>query len=165
MGQADSANKRPSDPGKTARGDPNAARTQALAAELRVLTGKLKRRLQEQTHYGDLTLSQTSVIGRLDQEGPATISMLARREGMRPQSMGAIVGALEAAGHVDGAPDPEDGRQTLWSLTESCREWLLAGRAAREDWLAHAIEQTIPPAERDALARGLALINRIVEAK
>ena len=87
--------------------------TAALAAELRVLVGQLKRRLREQSSLGDLTESQIAVLRRLDSEGPATVTTLARAEGMRPQSMGANIAALEAAGLVSGAPDPNDGRQTM----------------------------------------------------
>ena len=50
---------------------------------------------------------------------------------MRPQSMGTVVVALEAAGSVMGAPDPADGRQAVLSLTDYCRTWLANGRAAR----------------------------------
>ena len=40
------------------------------------------------------------------EEGPATVTSLARAEGVRPQSMGATVAALQEAGLVGGAPDP-----------------------------------------------------------
>src|SRR5579859_2215710 len=107
--------------------------TAALAAEIRVMAGQLRRRLREQSSLGDLTESQLGVLRRLDSEGPATVSALARAEGMRPQSMGANIAALETAGLVSGTPDPNDGRQTIWSLTAACRERVKAGRMARED--------------------------------
>src|ERR1700761_738121 len=106
----------------------------ALAQELRAFAGKLRRRLRDQADAGDLTPSQTAVLLRLESDGPATTSSLARAEGMRPQSMGAVIAALEQAGWVVGAPDPADGRQTLLSLTDHCRSWLEQGRAARQDW-------------------------------
>jgi DNA-binding MarR family transcriptional regulator len=109
------------------------AETLALAAELRVAIGNLKRRFRDQPSLGDLTWSQLCVISRLDREGPATVTTLARLEGVRPQSMGATVSALETAGLVRGSPDPADGRQTILSLTDAWREWLTAGRAAKED--------------------------------
>jgi hypothetical protein len=59
--------------------DPNAARVSALAGDLRVLIGKLKRRLREQAHLGDLTWSQLSVLSRLERDGPATGSGIAAR--------------------------------------------------------------------------------------
>src|SRR5437763_1142469 len=90
-----------------------AARASALARDLQAVVGKLKRRLRDQAHVGDFTPSQVSVLLRLDKDGPATTSSLARAEGMRPQSMAAVIAALEKAGFVSGAPDPTDGRQTL----------------------------------------------------
>ena len=95
------------------------AQLPALAGELRVVVSKLNRRLREQAHAGDLTNAQKSVILRLERDGPATVSMLARAEGVRPQSMRITVSALEAAGAVSGKPDPKDGRQTFLSLTPS----------------------------------------------
>ena len=49
-----------------------------LAGELRISVGKLMRRMREQTHPNDLTSSQKSVLLRLDRDGPATVSALAR---------------------------------------------------------------------------------------
>ncbi len=143
--------------------DPDAARALAVAAELRVLLGKLRRRLREQTPLGDLTWSQVSVLGHLERDGPATVTALARAEGIRPQSMSATVDALETAGLIVGAPHPTDGRQTLLSLTASCRAWLEASRAARQDWLFRAIRTTLSPTELGELARGVTLLARLVE--
>ena len=143
--------------------EPDFAGAPVLAGELRVLTGRLKRRLREQASLGDLTSSQTATLGRLYREGPATVTALAKAEGMRPQSMGAIVAALEAAGMVSGAPDPADGRQTILSLTDACRERIAAGRAAREDWLLRAIEAHLTPKEQAQVASAVALLKRLVE--
>jgi DNA-binding MarR family transcriptional regulator len=144
--------------------DPPETRAATLASELRILSGQLKRRLREQSNLGDLTLSQVAVLGRLERDGPATVTELARAEGMRPQSMGAITASLEAAGHVSGASDPEDGRRTILSLTQSCRAWIKRARGAREDWLLRAIQTHLTPAEQDDLARGLVLLQRLVNS-
>jgi DNA-binding MarR family transcriptional regulator len=145
------------------QGDREAARVVALAGDLRALIGRLRRRLRDEAPPGDLTPSQTSVLARLEREGPATVTTLARAEGMRPQSMGAIVSALEAAGLVRGAPDPRDGRQTLLSLTAVARETINASRAAKEDWLVRTIRAKLAPDEQDDLARGIALLKRLVD--
>jgi DNA-binding MarR family transcriptional regulator len=144
--------------------DGDAERTMATAVELRVQMVRLKRRLREQASSDDFTGSQIAVVKRLESDGPATTTSLARAEGMRPQSMGANVAVLEAAGLVGGVPDPADGRQTLWSLTSHCRDWIKAGRAAREDWLSRAIQATLSPAERDQLARAVDLLRRIADS-
>lgn len=137
--------------------------TATLAAEIRVMAGQLRRRLREQSSLGDLTESQLGVLRRLDSEGPATVSALARAEGMRPQSMGANIAALETAGLVGGTPDPDDGRQTLWSLTAACRERVKAGRIAREDWLYRTLLSKLTATEQEDLARAVELLKRLVE--
>jgi len=139
------------------------ARVLVLASDLRALIGQFKRMFRDQASWGDMTLSQVSVLGRLDRDGPATVTNLARAVGVRPQSMGATVSALETTGLVSGAPDPNDGRQTIWSLTPACREWIRVGRAAREDWLFHVIQKRLSAAEQEQLANGLALLKRLTE--
>lgn len=143
--------------------DKRALRVADLAQELAALVGKLKRRLREQAHVGDLTPSQASTLMRLEKDGPATASSLARAEGMRPQSMGAVIAALEAAGMVHGAPDPNDGRRTILSLTDACRKRILEGRAARRDWLSAAIQARLSPPEQDEVAAAVALLKRLVD--
>jgi DNA-binding MarR family transcriptional regulator len=135
----------------------------ALAGDLRALVGKLRRRMREQGSAGDFTPSQIAVLLRLERDGAATVSSLARAEGMRPQSMGTIVAALEALGQIEGAPDPADGRQTLWSLTETFRRSVRASRAAREDWLGHVIDARLSGTEQAQLARAVLLLKRLVD--
>ena len=140
------------------------ARVAAMAGELRVLIAKLGRRLREQTQPGDLTFAQNAVLHRLERMGSATVTTLAKAEGVRPQSMGATVAALQAAGLVVGAPDPADGRQTLLSLTDDCRDWVRAGRAARTDWLANAIRSRVPTDEHQELAAAVDLLRRLLDS-
>jgi DNA-binding MarR family transcriptional regulator len=145
--------------------DPNAdARTAALATELRALVGKLKRRLREQGTIGDLTPSQFAVLRHLDGSGPATVTALAQAEGIRPQSMGATVALLEAAGLVAGSPHPTDGRQTIFTLTPACRERIDAGRAARQDWIFRTVRNQLSPSEEAELARGVELLRRLTDS-
>jgi len=134
-----------------------------MASELRIVLGKLKRRLREHANKGDMSLSQMAVLGYLDREGPSTVTTLARAEGVRSQSMGATVAALQEAGLVTGAANPADGRQIMLSLTAKAREWIKASRAAREDWLSRAIRSHLTAAEQEELAKAAALIRRIVD--
>jgi DNA-binding MarR family transcriptional regulator len=135
----------------------------ALAGELRISLGKLMRRLREQAHPNDLTSSQKSVLLRLDRDGPATVSALARAESVRPQSMRVTVAALEAMGAVSGEPDPTDGRQTLIALTPGFRKALLASRAAKDDWLFHALQAQLSPQEQAELASAVKLLQRLAD--
>ena len=132
-----------------------------VAGDLRVVLGQLSRRLREQGPVGDLTRSQSAVLARLEREGPATMSALAQAEGMRPQSMGAIVAVLEAAGFACRAPDPHDGRKVLVALTDTAREQFASGRLAREDWLFRAIRTELTPAEQEQLGACVELLQRL----
>jgi DNA-binding MarR family transcriptional regulator len=134
-----------------------------LAQDLRALLSKLKRRLRDQSQVGDLTPSQVSVLLRLEKDGPATTSNLARAEGMRPQSMAPVVAALESAGMIAGAPDPADGRQTLLALTSACRKWMEKSRAARLDWLTRTLQSKLSPGEIDEVAKAVELLERLVD--
>ena len=149
---------------RAARHDRHVMRASTLAQDLRALLGKLKRRLREQAQVGDLTPSQVSVLLRLEKDGPASASSLARAEGMRPQSVAPIIASLESAGLVSGAPDPTDGRQTLISLTDACRTWVEQGRAARQDWLTGVIQARLSPQEQADVANAIGLLNRLVDS-
>ena len=134
-----------------------------LAAEMRTVFRKLKLRLREHGDHSDLTPSQISVLLRLEKDGSATVSSLARAEGMRPQSMSAVVTSLQEADLVSGAPDPSDGRQTLMSLTPKCLKWLQEGRAARQDWLTTTISRKLSAHEQEKLQGVLELLTRLIE--
>ncbi|MGA9669851.1 MAG: MarR family transcriptional regulator [Terracidiphilus sp.] len=134
-----------------------------LAVEMRTVFRKLKLRVRKQGGGNDLTSSQASVLLRLEMDGAVTVSSLARVEGMRPQSMSAIVTPLLESGLVIGAPDPSDGRQTLMSLAPKCLKWIQESRAARQDWLATTISQKLSVHEQEKLQAALELLKRLAE--
>jgi DNA-binding MarR family transcriptional regulator len=131
--------------------------TAALASELREVLGQLVRRLRAEHRF---PLSQGTVLGRLDREGPQSVSDLALAERVRPQSMAQTVGDLEADGLVERNPDPSDGRRALVSLTEAGRTALEADRRHREGWLVGAIEE-LTPAQQATLADSVELLRRL----
>jgi DNA-binding MarR family transcriptional regulator len=143
---------------------PSVATTQIdiapLAADLRVVLGRLMRRLRAQHTF---PLSHGVVLGRLDREGPLSVSDLAGRERMRPQSMAQTVGDLEGERLVERNPDPDDGRRSLVSLTPTGLKALEADRRNREGWLVDAVEE-LPESDRETLERAVALLNRIADA-
>jgi DNA-binding MarR family transcriptional regulator len=135
----------------------------SLAAELRTTLGQIKRKLRQHSGLSDFTSSQIAVILRLEKDGPATVSSLARAEGMRPQSMSAVIAPLEELGFVTGASDPNDGRKTLMSLTKACRKSIEDGRAARQDWLTQAIQRKLSPQEQKKVSAAIHLLARLTE--
>src|ERR687883_1422848 len=116
-----------------------------VASELRVVLGQLVRRLRAEHRF---PLAHGAVLGRLDREGPQSVSDLAAKERVRPQSMAQTVGDLEADGLVERRPDPDDRRRALVSLTDTGRAALEADRRHREGWLAEAIAAELSPDEQ-----------------
>src|ERR1700733_3238839 len=110
-----------------------------VAAALRVSIGLLLRRLRQVQSDGELTLPEPSALARLDRGGPTTATALARLEQISPQSMGATLGALEARGLIDRRPDPEDGRQSVVSVTEAGLQILRSRQDERTEQLARAL--------------------------
>lgn len=142
---------------------PGDADIHATAAELRVLLGQLRRRLRDEAKPGDFSASQVAVLGRLERDGPATVTALAQAESMRPQSMGALIAALQSDGYVQGQPHPTDGRQVLYRVTPKCRAWIRTQRAAREDWLFRSIRVRFTATEQMQLIDAVQLLQRLIQ--
>jgi DNA-binding MarR family transcriptional regulator len=131
------------------------------AREVRVTVGRLRRRFRETYDTEGLTPSQTSVLSRLDKEGPASASALAAAERVRPQSMAATLSVLEERGLIQRRPDPDDGRRQLVSASETGRAFLADKRRAGEEWLARALQDHYTEDERQTLIEALALLDRL----
>jgi DNA-binding MarR family transcriptional regulator len=131
-----------------------------LAADFRVAVGQLVRRLRSENLF---PLTHTWVLGRIDREGPASVSDLAQALRVRPQSMAQTVGDLEADGLVERNPDPDDRRRALVSLTDAGQARLGADRAAREGWLVRALEE-LPDSDRETIERSVEILNRLADA-
>jgi len=147
----------------TKQADPVPETASDLAAQLRTVVGRLRHRMREQGGSGDLTPSQISVLLRLEQEGASTVSGMARAEGIRPQSMSSIVLSLQATGLVDSSNDPNDGRQTLLSLSRKCERLLRDKRAAKQDWLTSTILQRLSVQEQRRLSAAIKLLKRLAD--
>src|SRR5271169_5502388 len=102
--------------------------------------GLLVRRVRAAAASHELSLTEAAVMARLDREGPATTADLARAEGMKPQSMGATVAALEERGMVERKPHPTDGRQVNIELTAKGAALRKSVRDAKRTWVARAVE-------------------------
>jgi DNA-binding MarR family transcriptional regulator len=137
------------------------ATTPQLAHELRETIGRLVRRLRAEPGP---PVTQFAVLGRLEREGPASISDLAAGERMRPQSMAQTVRELEDAGLVSRRPDPDDARRAFVELTQAGIELVQSTRAAREDWLSRTLDRELDARERELLERAVVLLRRLADA-
>jgi DNA-binding MarR family transcriptional regulator len=134
------------------------------AAELRVLTGQLVRRMRAAHEGAALTLSQSAVLHRLATEGPDTPAALARAERVRPQSMGATLGALEEQGLVTRRPHPTDGRRIVMATTDTGAALLAEMSAAKESWLLNAVRTRLAPNEQRTLVDAVAVLRHLAES-
>lgn len=138
--------------------------TGTLATELRLSIGLLLRRLRQIPTGDELTLSESAVLARLDRGGLATAAALARAEQISPQSMGATLGALQARGLIDRAPDPADGRRMIVSITETGIEVLRHRRNRRTEELARALSTAFTTTELEQLAAAAPLLERLANS-
>ncbi|MGD0008827.1 MAG: MarR family transcriptional regulator [Terriglobia bacterium] len=124
--------------------------------------GLLVRRVRAAAASHELSLTESAVMARLARDGPATTADLARAEGMKPQSMGATIAALEERGIVERKPHPTDRRQVNIELTAEGAAVRRSAKDAKLTWLAQAIAQ-LDEQERDTLFKAGDIIKRLVE--
>jgi DNA-binding MarR family transcriptional regulator len=122
----------------------------------------LVRRVRAAAASHELSLTEGAVIARLAKGGPATIADLARAEGMKPQSMGATIAALEEMGMVERKPHPTDGRQVNIELTAKGAAVRKSAADAKRTWLAQAVAR-LDEQERETLFAAGEIIKRLVE--
>jgi DNA-binding MarR family transcriptional regulator len=133
------------------------------AGELSACLGHLVRRLRQVHADGDLTLSQVSVLVRLEREGPATPGVLAAAEQITPQSTGAILAPLSERGLVSRRGNPADGRRVVFSVTPAGRESLQGVRDEKARRLTRAIQEGLAPGEQRQLIAAIPLLQRLGE--
>ncbi len=113
-----------------------------LAARLRLAVGRLHRRIRIDGRESVPPL-QLSALVTVEQHGPLRLSELARRESVTAPTMSRVLAALDEQGLVVRAPDPQDARGVLITLSDagaarldevrSHRTALVARRLARLD--------------------------------
>jgi len=135
---------------------------EADVTDLGRAVGLLLRRLRAAAGSQELSLSEDAVLKRLFRDGPATTADLARAEGMRPQSMGTIIAALEQMGMVERKPHPTDGRQVNIELTARGAAVRKSARDAKRTWLARAIAR-LDERDQETLFAAGRIITRLVE--
>jgi DNA-binding MarR family transcriptional regulator len=135
----------------------------AAARDLRVMFSRLRRQLKDVTTGAGLTPSQTAVLTRLWKEGASSTSALAASERVRPQSMAAILAGLDQHGLIRRAPDPDDGRRQMISLTAAGRRRAESDRQIREEWLARAMQERYSERERRVINDALSLLQRLTD--
>ncbi len=132
-----------------------------LASRIRLAVTRLARRLRTQLP-GELSPSQLATMSTVDRLGPITLGELSAAERVKPPTMTKIVGGLEEQGLVTRTVDPSDRRVARVEATAEGRHFLDRSRRQKDAYLAERL-RGLDPADRDALERAAAVLERLLE--
>jgi DNA-binding MarR family transcriptional regulator len=133
-----------------------------LAHRFRLSVQKLRRKVRAINAANPLTLSQENVLSTLARDGRLTTADLARREQVRPQSMGYLVIELTRLGFVSKTKDPHDGRREFVELTKSGADALWKFNEESDRDLASLIDAVATDDDRDTLAKSFDILERLI---
>jgi DNA-binding MarR family transcriptional regulator len=133
----------------------------ALAEELHDVTAALVRLIRTAAPES-VTLSQLSVLKRLDREGPRTVAELARADKITHQSVAAVAAILAEHGFVERSADPADARRRVLAVTAAGRAVIATRRRTAYTHLATLLSTRLSPADRTLLAQALPLLERLL---
>ncbi|MGW3243912.1 MarR family winged helix-turn-helix transcriptional regulator [Streptomyces sp. NPDC001070] len=134
-----------------------------VGAALRLTVGRIARRLRQAHAVGDVTLSEVSVLARLDRDGPDSPGSLAELERVRPQAMATTLAGLEERGLVSRRPDASDKRRVVMTVTDAGRKVLADRRSESVQRLGAVLNEEFSAGERRQLVDVLPLLDRLSE--
>jgi DNA-binding MarR family transcriptional regulator len=114
------------------------ARTET-AARLRLIVGRLSRRLRRTVSPGGLTVTQYSALVSVEENGPVRLTDLALIEGVTAPTVARVVEGLVSRGFVDRRADPRDARSSLLTVSDAGKELLVRMRTERTALLASSL--------------------------
>ena len=132
-----------------------------LATRLRLAVTRMARRLRQQAGT-ELTPSLAAALATVEVRGPLTPSELAAIESVKRPTATRLVAKLAAAGLVDRAGDPGDGRVSLVSITPAGSALLSRMRKRKNAYLARRLRE-LPPDDIAALERAADVLERLLE--
>jgi DNA-binding MarR family transcriptional regulator len=134
-----------------------------LSARLRLAVARTARRLRQEAGTA-LSASLTSALATIERRGPLTPSELADLERVQRPTATRIVAKLEAAGLVDRAADPSDGRVSLVSASREGTALLRALRTRKDAYLARRLAE-LDATDVETLERATDVLERLLEGE
>lgn len=125
---------------------------------------QLGRRMRAERRGHALSSGKIAILGHLIRAGAMTPGQLAQAEFVQPQSLTRVLTELTESGLVARSIDPDDGRQSLITLTTQGRRALSEDMRSRDEWLQSAMS-SLTPTERDLLAVAASLMERMADGK
>ena len=135
--------------------------TAELALDAMMTSARFTRFVRRNGNPSD-TAATWRALSALADQGPLRLGEFALLDQLSQPTATAKMNRLVEAGLVERRPDPSDGRALLFQLTEAGRARLAEMRAVGLECVLPGIEQLDEP-ERDELARGLALLRRVLD--
>jgi DNA-binding MarR family transcriptional regulator len=134
-----------------------------VSNQLRIVVGRIVRRLRQGNEAGEVTLSELSVLARLDRCGPLPAGVLAEQESISPQAMSALLAALEQRGLVARDADADDGRRLSIAATTSGERLLAGRRSLNAQRVARALNEALTAAELEQLIAAIPLLEQLAD--
>lgn len=131
-----------------------------LASRLRLVVGRLHRRIRIDGRESIPPL-QLSAMVTVEQHGPLRLSELARREAVTAPTMSRVLAALDEQGWVVRAPDPQDARGVLITLSPEGGRRLAEVRSHRTALVARRLAR-LDTAQRDLLRDALPALEALL---
>ena len=132
----------------------------AAAADLRMATFRLARRLRSQRAVDTMSDGQFAVLAALKIHGPHTLGELADRERVSAPSMNRTVNCLEESGYLSRTPDEDDRRKVNIDLTGAGRDVVIETIRRRDSWLEAAFAD-LTVRQRATLADAAAIMQEV----
>ncbi|HWH43669.1 MAG TPA: MarR family transcriptional regulator [Thermoleophilaceae bacterium] len=132
-----------------------------IAARLRLAITRTARRLRQEAG-DDMSPSAAAALATIERHGPLAPSRLAEIERVKRPTATRVLARLEEAGLVERAPDPDDGRCSLVSVTAEGRRRLKRIRSRKTAYLARRISK-LDPADAAALERAAEVLERVLD--
>jgi len=132
-----------------------------LADRLRLAVTRLARRLRQQSGV-DASPTQLSALATVERQGPITLGDLAAAERVKPPTVTAAVGRLEADGFVARRVDGADRRIVRVEITPAGRKLLARNRSRKTAELERRL-QGLSAEDRSTLDRAVDVFDRLLE--
>ncbi len=130
------------------------------AADFRMATFRLARRLRSERAIDRMSDGQFAVLAAISVHGSHTLGELAERERVSAPSMNRTVNCLEESGYVTRTPDDADRRKVNIDITETGRGVVDETVRRRDSWL-ESVLVSLAPEQRDILARAAVVMQEV----